>query len=142
MSRTTAEEQQDAADSELLLGNSEDPEVDAWRYNQDDEDEDDFRMEIIPCCMRSCFRKPRTARHWKNISISYVLLFVGLGCLLAGAIVADKSTDSKIALAIFLVVGILCIIPGAYFTLSVCCALRSRSPRALDKLFATFPGSN
>ena len=45
----SSEDRQDEADSELLLGDeSLDPEVDAWRYNQDDEEEDDFRMEVIP----------------------------------------------------------------------------------------------
>jgi hypothetical protein len=44
----TSEERQDAADSELLLGESDPQDVDAWKFNQDEDEEVDFRMDVIP----------------------------------------------------------------------------------------------
>eukprot|EP00730_Choanoeca_flexa_P012974 TRINITY_DN4832_c0_g1_i2.p1 TRINITY_DN4832_c0_g1~~TRINITY_DN4832_c0_g1_i2.p1 ORF type:complete len:148 (+),score=15.94 TRINITY_DN4832_c0_g1_i2:75-518(+) len=136
------------SDSETLLASSQqqdNPDVDAWRYDKDDDDFDvDERIKILPCCVQPCFRSPRTAKHWKNVLTAYTLLFVSIGCIVAAAVLGSshEGIDGRIDIAIFLVVGLLCGLPGCYYTIGVCCALRSTAPRALDKLFASFPGSS
>ncbi|XP_064612488.1 transmembrane protein 134-like [Liolophura sinensis] len=74
---------------------------------------------------KSWLKHPKVRENWRVVLASFLLVVVGIALLITGTVVQVVSGNFLHSFVVFLI-GIICIIPGAYHLIYIYCAVRGR----------------
>lgn len=74
---------------------------------------------------RSCFTHPKVKENWRMVLAATLLLFIGTGLIVIGALALIDS-NAGLQGAVFVLTGFICFLPGAYHVVYIYMAAKGK----------------